>query len=191
MDRKFLRLAVATLIVSVFAVGGNTWAGSLFIPIEGTGTMTTVDPGVQWTDDDGVTHIRGMVRIGDEVGQDADGIPVTGATTYVVNMNIDMATGDGDYSSKAFGETTYGDLTGSMRGSLRATITAFVYDGTYNYPKGYGDFAGWKHRGTFTTILGIDPVYWEGVLHVPGGGDGDKAAATEAETWSKVKDLFR
>lgn len=192
MYRKNPSLAVTALIVGVLVAGGNVWAQSIVIPVEGTSTMTTTDPGVQWTDADGITHIRGMIRIGPEVGQDADGTPISAETVYFANINIDMATGNGDYVSKALGENIiYGDLNGTFRGGLEATITAFVFTGTYNYPKGYGDLAGWKHRGTWTSVMGTDFVNWEGFLHIPGEGGGDKAAAFETFTLSAVKSLYR
>ena len=191
MDRKGLILGIGALLVALGA-GSTVRAQTVFIPLAGEGPVVTVEPGFEWTDDDGVTHIRGRIYVGAEVAQDADGVPLTQSTVYVANLNLNFDTGDGDYQAKAVGDpTTYGDLTGSLVGNLDATISGFVLSGTYNYSRGFGDFAGWKHRGTWTSVVGSEWVTFEGYLQIPGGGGGDKAAATESTTLSAVKDLFR
>lgn len=192
MNRRILMLGVTALIVGVLVAGGIARAESDPIPVEGTETVTTAYPGRDWIDANNVRHVRGMVRIGTDVGQDADGNPVTAETVYIMSMNLDLNTGNGDYRSRAWSrDVVYGDLTGCFVGRLEGTITAFVMNGTYDYPRGFGGLRGWEHHGTFTTILGTDFVNWQGYLLPPDGGGNGKAAAVEATTLSAVKDLFR
>ena len=188
MNRRNLTLLTTALIVCVAALSSNALAGSIKIPVWGSDTSTITDPGVQWVDSDGITHYRGLVMMGIIEGQDDDGTPILGESVSVVNMNVDMATGDGDFICRTRIETAYGDLNGAWEGKLQATLTGFVYDGTYNLPHGYGDFEGWHDRGIWTGVMGSGFITWEGVFHIPGG---HKAAAIESTTLSAVKDLYR
>jgi len=191
MKRNTSILGVAALILSVALLSGNAWAGSIEIPVSGMHSVTTIDPGVAWIDDDGVTHVRGLAQIVEPVGEDLDGVPVTGSGVYVMNINIDMATGNGHISVDMSLDAAYGDLMGALRGHADLSITGFVIGGTYNYSRGDDDFEGWHWRGTFSGIYGGLTGQWDGVFHIPGGGGGNKAAATEARTLSAVKGLFR
>lgn len=184
-------LCVTTLILGVTLFSGHAWAGSIEIPISGTHTSTSIDPGVQFTDDDGILHYRGLVQDVVIAGQDLDGALVTGEGQYLININIDLATGNGDMNVQSSLEMTYGDLVGAFRGRADLTITGFVWDGPFNYIHGNGDFEGWHWRGDVTGIFPLPEAQWEGVFQIPGGGGGDKAAASEAKTWGEVKALFR
>jgi hypothetical protein len=166
-------------------VAGSARADTPIIPFSGTVETFTIDPGVQWTDEDGVTHIRGMVQTGALVGEDENGLPLVASTVYVTNINID-ADGNGDCSSKQFWDGTYDDLTGTFRGNAVATITDFFFEGTWNYPRGTGDFARWHSRGTWSTIFNSGVIVYDGYFQIPG----DKSGATEARTWSAVKALY-
>ena len=189
--RKFDRVVLAFTIGLVLGAG-TTWAGTIEIPVFGTQTATTIDPGKQWTDEEGVFHIRGLENIVEAEGQDMEGVPVVSTAHYEININIDLATGDGDFISRGTQEMTYGDLIGVWEGgNANATISGFVYDGTFNWPRGSGDFDGWHMRGIWTGFFTEGESHWDGVFQIPGGGGGDKAAAYESETWSSVKALYR
>lgn len=187
MDRKTLSRLVATLTVSLALAAGTGWAQTIEIPISGMETLTTIDPGDTFVDADGITHIRGLIQISQIVGQDADGVPVTGVAEYTHNINIDMATGDGNVNTKISTELFYGDLAGHWRGMCHITTTGFVHLGSFVYSRGTDDFAGWHMRGTVTGVFGALVNTWEGHFQIPGG----HKAAVEARTWSGVKDLFR
>lgn len=191
MNRRNLTLGATVLIVGTVILSGNAWAETIEIPVSGTDAVTTIDPGVQFTDSEGITHYRGLVQIAQIMGQDSDGVPVTGVGHYVVNINIDMVTGDGDMNVKMSTEMTYGDLAGAWRGTADLPITGFVFDGPFNYSRGSGDFDGWHMRGSVTGIFAGPENSWGGYFHVPGGESGNKAAATEARTFSAVKELYR
>ena len=189
MKQRKIIPVTTVLLISVALIVGAAWAGSIEIPVSGTQEMTTTDPGRVWIDEDGITHYRGLVIIAVIEGQDLDGVSVTGDGYYVFNINIDMATGNGDLNITISTEMTYGDLVGAWRGRGVATITGFFIDGTFNYFRGYDDFEGWHMRGVHTSIFGGTTGQWEGIFHIPGGGGGNKAAASE--TWSAVKALYR
>ncbi len=178
-----------TLLISLTLLAGASHGQAVFIPVSGEDLIAVVDYGDMWTDGGGITHIRGMIITTVLNGEDIDGVPVNGTATYEVNFNLNMTTGDG--SMKAWGPLvmTYGDLSGSWRVKFNAQLTGWAYDGTFNAPRGYGDFAGWHFRGTWAGIYGQDtPNLFDGFLQIPGG---DKVVAIEAETLSAVKDLFR
>jgi len=187
MTRRRSLLEATILIVGVVILSGHAWGETLEIPVTGLDALTTVDPGVQFTDAEGITHYRGLVQVATIEGQDEDGVPVTGVGYYVHNINIDLATGDGDVNSKLTTQLTYGDLEGDLRGTADMAITGFVAVGSFVYPRGSGAFAGWHMRGSVTGIFGALLNSWDGVFQIPGG----EKAAVEAETWSAVKGLFR
>lgn len=160
-------LAIVIGLVSAIAV---VWAGSVQIPIQGVAYPVTIDPGRQWTDEDGVLHIRGIVQTQYSEGQDENGIPFVMNGELVANLNLDLATGNGDATFHiTYHEVTYGDLHGSFEGTGRATYTGFVAQGEWNNPQGGGDFAGWHSRGTYTRTFGAEQSQWEGILHNPHG----------------------
>ncbi len=177
-------------MVSLMLLAGSVWAGTIVIPLTGLNDGTVlVDPGRQWTDDDGIIHVRGMVRTYDVQGQDADGVPFSGVGEQVLSYNLDPMTGSGDLMSHEYGTVAYGDLEGNLFGIGSGTIAGFLTAGTFNYPHCTGDFAGWHYRGTWTGAIGVPTVQWEGYFHIPGGRN--KAAAVEANTWGAVKALYR
>jgi hypothetical protein len=192
MHRRKLVFLVAVMIAGAFGVGGNAWAQAILIPVSGSEVVETADPGVMWTDEDGITHIREMIRTGISTGQDANGIPIASETEYHSNIDINLATGDGDYLGHAVISGCYGDLVGSAQGHIQGTFTAWTFNGTFNYPQASGEWEGYKLRGTFVSVWGSDFTDWEGIIHaLPGGGGGDKVALHESCTLSEVKALYR
>jgi len=191
MKRSTFFYVATAMLASLVLICGVTWAQSIKIPITGVDELALSDPGIEWTDEEGITHYRGVVYAGVGAGQDIDGVPINGTCVYVYNVNIDMVTGDGDINGTSFVEETYGDLTGTWEGRFAGTIEGFVITCNFNYPHGSGDFAGWHARGVVTAIFGGSSDQWEGIIHIPGGGGGDKAATAESQTWSSVKTLYR
>ena len=167
---------------------GSPLAQTIFIPMSGEDVTTITDPGVQWIDDEGITHMRGVMYTAVTTGQDIDGIPINSVGYYEANINLDMETGDGDLTAWGSNVGTYGDIAGSFRVRFAATLTGFLADGTFIGPRGYDGFEGWKMRGTWTGIFGVPPNYYEGEYQIPGG---DKSPGDEATTLSSVKALFR
>jgi hypothetical protein len=188
MKRKIQALGVTALIAGVTLVASAASAQTIEIPMSGIDYVTTEDLGDVFTDAEGITHYRGLIRTSEFVGQDADGVPITGTAEYEVNINVDLVTGDGDFRVKMASQITYGELTGAWRGTADFVLQGFFYSGPFNYSRGSGDFRGWHWRGISSGVFAGTEQYIEGAFYIPGG---DKAAANEAETWSGVKDLFR
>lgn len=177
----------------MMVVTGVVWAQSIEIPVAGTQiTLGFLDPGKEWIDDEGILHIQGNVSTTELVGEDHNGIPINGTLIHVVSMNVDLATGSGDWHGTSMVEETYGEMSGTYEGTTRATLTNFIWEGEFNFSRGGGDFAGWHTRGTWTSVMNSGYVTWEGIIHLPQGhAGGDKAASLESQSWSSVKVLFR
>jgi hypothetical protein len=192
LRKKFISVT-AVLTLGIVVCAGATRAGTIEIPIFGTQTATeTIDPGKEWTDEDGVLHVRGLVMTVVAEGQDMEGIQLVGTANWTANYNIDLATGDGDYVALGTEEMVYGDLTGTWgNGHCSATISGFIIDGTWNFVRCSGDFAGWHTRGTWTGMFPGPTTQWEGVIQIPGGSGADKSEPSESGTWSSVKALYR
>ena len=188
MKRRLSLAWTPVLFLAVSVLAGTAWAQTIEIPISGTDAVVTIDPGLQFTDSEGITHYRGLIQTSHIEGQDADGVPVISDGEYVVNVNIDMVTGDGDMNVKMAQVMTYGDLEGSWQGTADVLIAGFLFEGPFNYARGSGDFKSWHLRGTVAGVFAGPLNSWDGYFLVPSG---DKAAAVESETWSRVKDLFR
>ena len=182
-------ISATVLLISLALLAGTSSGGTIFIPVSGEDAITVTDPGDTWIDSDGVTHFRGMTLSTVLSGEDINGVPISGIGHYEVNANVDYATGDGDMTVHGSLVMNYGELAGSWRILFTSIITGFVHDGEFNAARGYDDFARWHMRGTWTGTWGPPDVnFFDGYFQIPGGG---KAAATEAETWSGVKGLFR
>lgn len=182
--------AAVILVIGILLVAGTSLARSRFIPMSGQDATTIIDPGVVWTDDDGVTHIRGMKATSIMTGEDIDGVPITGAGDYTVDVDLNYTTGDGEMTAKGMLAMGYGDRVGSWKIRFNTTITGFVHDGTFKAPRGFGDFRRWHLRGTWTGVYSSgEPHLFDGVFHIP-GHHGDKAAPVELKTLSAVKGLF-
>lgn len=178
------------LLLGLMLLTGSALGKAVFIPVSGEDAVTVTSPGESWIDDDGITHIRGLTATTITSGTDDNGVAISGAGNYQANVNLNYATGDGDMSVWGTMTMTYGDLVGSWRTRFVSTVTGFVHDGTFNCPRGFGDLSGWHFRGTWTGIYGSTlPNLFDGYFHIP--GQGNKAAGSESETWSSVKDLFQ
>ena len=193
MKRRMIATVGAALFVSMMFITSAVWAQSIEIPISGTQELMSIDPGVQWVDDEGILHIRGRVTTRYLVGEDAYGISITGMGIVEENFNIDQATGVGEVNGSAHYDYNYGDLVGSLEGVLTGTsTTGIVWEGEYSLPHGGGDFAGWKGRGTWMVLTGSTISTWEGIWHIPqGGGGGSKSIPADSHTWGAVKTLYR
>jgi len=183
--------ATVGLAIGILLVAGTSLAQTRFVPMNGQDATTIIDPGVSWTDDDGVTHIRGMKATSVLTGDDVDGIPITGAGDYTVDVDLNYTTGDGEMVAAGMLAMSYGDLVGSWKIRFTTTITGFIHDGIFKAPRGFGDFRRWHLRGTWTgTYSSDDPHLFEGIFQIP-GHHGDKAGAVELKSLSAVKNLYQ
>ena len=92
-----------------------------------------------------------------------------GTGAGIVNINMDMLTGNGDESGYSISEPTWGELSGTFEGRFCVTYTGGVGIGHGVY-HGTGDFAGMKLMEDFTIVL-VQPyvVNFEGVILDPHG----------------------
>jgi hypothetical protein len=156
------------LLMSVVFVSGTALGESIEIPVSGDMISSVIDPGHQWIDDEGITHIRGWIQDEEGTGQDDYGIPLWFAGIWEGNFNFDE-TYTGDLAGFGTYEMTYGELSGTIEGRVTMTMTYGLISGEFNLGHGGGDFEGWHFRGTFTSIFGSGVLEWEGVLHNPHG----------------------
>lgn len=120
-----------------------------------TGTRFVIPSGQtptrEWTDEDGVWHVRGSVAFVDFEGD------LVGPGIAVVNLNLDRATGNGDESGYLTAELTWGELSGTFAGRFSLTYTGWVGVGHGVY-HGTGGFAGMKFMEDFVIDFTATPV---------------------------------
>jgi len=151
-------LAGVVLLAAVLLITGIVWAKATQTPIAGTETITvTGDPVRFWVDDEGITHYRGLPGEIDFTSGDLDG---TGS--FVVNVNLDPVTGNGDESGAATINVTWGELSGTFEGRLTAIFTAGISSGTVVYHGISGDFQGMKMMMNYSlnTTTGPPGTSW-------------------------------
>ncbi len=133
-------LAGVVLLAAVLLITGIVWAKATKTPISGTQTVTsTGSPVPDWVDDEGIIHYRGLPGVMTFPTGD-----VTGTGSYVVNVNLDLVTGNGDESGTATLDLTWGELSGTVEGRFSGTYTAGTSNGTGVYHGISGDFLGMK-----------------------------------------------
>ena len=133
-------LAGVVLLAAVLLITGIAWAKATKTPISGTQTVqSTGAPERLWVDDEGILHYRGLPGVMTFPSGD-----VIGTGSYVVNVNLDPATGNGDESGTATADLTWGELSGTIEGRFTGTYTAGISYGTGVYHGIGGDFVGMK-----------------------------------------------
>jgi hypothetical protein len=165
--RKVIIAAIAVLTAGLLLTG-IAWAKATKTPVTATKLVTPsgLTPTRDWTDEDGIWHVRGSVAYVDYVEGD-----LHGSGRAVVNLNFDMSTGNGDESGYSTAELTWGELSGTFEGRFSVTYTGFVGVGRGVY-HGSEDFAGMKLMEDFIVILAETPpfvVYSDGTILDPHG----------------------
>jgi hypothetical protein len=108
----------------------------------------------------------------------------------IFNANIHLATGNGDTQGFHYLNGSIGGVSGTWAGHADCIYTGFVMVGQY-VGHGGGGFAGMHIREDITLFYGSGLAVYDGILHDPKGGSGDKAFPTETKSWSSVKALYR
>ncbi len=160
-------LAGMALLVGVVLTAGIVWAKATKTPVEGSASLEVLDLGKLWVDEEGVLHIRGMLLSIETHGA------LSGTGTVVGNLNIDLATGNGDQSfyvtETMTWETPWGEtLTGTFEGRTSGTYASWLEEGRAVY-HGSGDFAGMKFIHTFWGWYQSGSVDYEGIILDPHG----------------------
>lgn len=148
-------------------------------------------PATQWTDEQGVWHVRGAIYSTHVTGS-AGGLPVSGVGVGSLDLNLNLQTGYGDNLVTATYDMTWGDWAGTFQGELHTTYSAGQWIAEWNLPHGTADFAGVKARGTAWGMLGGTTSEAEGVLHLPHGmPDGAPLDGTEPVSWGAIKAVYK
>jgi hypothetical protein len=161
-------LLVVILLAAGLFITGTAEAKAKKTYVTGTTEVTPsgeIEPLEHWEDDDGILHIRGSVSEYEFEG-DMEGIG-----RGLVNLNLDMSTGNGDESGYSTSELTWEGLSGTFAGLFEVKYTGWVGIGHGVY-HGTGDFAGMKLFQDFTVDLSAGPPYeviTEGIILVPHG----------------------
>ena len=147
-------LAGVVLLAAVLLITGIVWAKATKTQISGTQTVeVTGTPERLWVDDEGIVHYRGLPGvIGFPSGD------VEGEGSYVVNVNLDPATGNGDESGTATLNLTWGELSGTVEGRFTGIYTAGISNGTGVYHGISGDFLGMKMMWSYILDGTTGPV---------------------------------
>ncbi len=144
------------LLTIVMLITGIAWAKATKTPISGTQTVqSTGTPARLWVDDEGILHYRGLPGVMTFPSGD-----VTGTGSYVVNVNLDLATGNGDESGAATLNLTWGELSGTIEGRFTGIYTAGISNGTGVYHGISGDFVGMKMMWSYQFTAGDVGVPW-------------------------------
>jgi hypothetical protein len=181
MKKLTILTLTALLAGAVFGAGG-AWAQATFTPVSGEWAYAYADPGTQWTDDEGILHVRDAILVWTMLGGDLE---IVGYSYSIVNINIDPA-GNGDGHSFGHFEVSFDGLVGVFEGHDSGPYTGGVYTGEHVH-HGSGDFAGMRSRGTTLLVHGSGYMSYEDVIQDPHGGK----SAGEPSSWSSVKALYR
>ncbi len=162
-------LAGVVLLTIVLLITGIAWGKATKTPISGTLTVQMAGPPMRyWVDEQGIAHYRGLPSVYDFISGDLDG---TGSS--VVNVDVDLATGNGHESGAATYNVTWGELSGDFEGRLTGTYTAGICTGTAVYHGISGDFVGMKMMMSYSYVLGIPgepwPVTYQAIVLDPHG----------------------
>jgi len=160
-------LAGVVLLAAVLIIAGIVWAKATMTAVTGTTYVTPSEqePLKEWTDDDGIWHVRGEVA---NYVYEGD---LEGTGIGIVNINLDFATGNGDESGYSTSVMTWKGLNGTFEGSFYVIYTGWVGVGHGVY-YGTDDFAGMKLIEDFTIDFTVTPdppyaVNFEGIILDP------------------------
>lgn len=162
-------LAGVVLLAGVMLITGIVWAKATKTPVAGLIQVTPHPPQDAerwWIDDEGILHYRGLPA--DLLLLDG---PLEGTGNAVVNLNIDLLTGNGDESGAVTYQVTWGDLSGTFEGRFSTTYTGGVGTGHGVY-HGTGDLAGMKLMVDISIVAVGDPPFeaaYEGIILDPHG----------------------
>ncbi len=160
--RKTNILVGVTLTAAVLLVTAIAWAQATEVPVSGGQTTDgIIDPGTSWVDDEGITHVRGVIL---EVSFSGD---IEGSAIQGLKYNIDPF-GNGDlHGTAVFVGTIFGDeamLDGRFAGDISGGV--FSADSV-----GHGTIGGAQAQSRLTTtgVLGSGVATYDGTILFPQG----------------------
>ncbi|MCH8274092.1 MAG: hypothetical protein IH851_04820 [Armatimonadetes bacterium] len=153
-----ITLAAAMLLVTATASFQATT-----VPVAGDQfTLAVLDPGRSWVDEEGITHVRGLIL---EVAFIGD---LVGTVIQHLNYNIDPF-GDGDLHGSAEFD---GALIGVGAGALVGRFAGDISGGVFTVESiGRGTLGGARahSRVTTTGVLGSGVAMYTGIVRFPQG----------------------
>jgi hypothetical protein len=185
--KKLALLFFVGVLISALVGSSTVWAGGTFTPVSGTLNLAVVEDEDtrQWVDEDGISHVRGGI-----MEWVSGGGAFVGTGRGIYNLNINWGTGDGDVQAFHYFDFSFGEVSGTFAGHAADIITGFTLAGEF-VAHGDGGFAGMHLRWDGTMVLGSGFTEYDGILHDPHGGGGDKAIPADSQTWGSVKALYR
>jgi len=141
------------LLAAMLLICGIAWAkATKTYNVTGTAHITPSEQEAlkDWTDDDGIWHLRGKVSNWVYEGD------LEGPGVGVINLNFDYATGNGDESGYSSSFLTWQGLSGAFEGTWNLIYTNWVGVGHAVY-LGTGDFAGMKLVEDLTIDFTVTP----------------------------------
>ena len=146
---KKVMIPVIALLV-LFAVTPVMAEPATKIPFTGWGTFVfgNVSPGEEWTTEDGVYHVKGVVSQGDATVYSPLGV-MEGTMIMVHSLALDLNTGQGDCHGKfIIAVPGVGTFEGSEHGSHTITTEGHYISGGF-VGKGTGGFDGVKMKSSY------------------------------------------
>ena len=160
--RKTNLLMSMVLTAAMLLVTGIAWGAATVVDVSGEQfTVGIIDPGTIWVDDEGITHVRGLIL---EVSFTGD---IQGSAIQGLNYNID-AFGNGDlHGTAVFVGTIFGD-DASLGGRFAGDISGGVFSAD---SIGHGTIGGDQAHSRLTTtgVLGSGYATYEGTILFPHG----------------------
>ena len=160
--RKMNFLVGMTLTAAMLLITGTALGAATSVAVSG-GQMTVgiIDPGTSWVDDEGITHVRGLIL---EVSFTGD---IEGSAIQGLNYNMD-AMGNGDLHGTAeFEGTIFGDEA-ALAGRFAGDISGGVFSAD---SIGHGTIGGAQAQSRLTTtgVLGSGVATYDGTILFPHG----------------------
>lgn len=160
--RKTNILASMTLTVAVLMVTGAALGAATEVAVSG-GQMTVgvLDPGISWIDEEGITHVRGLILCVSFSGD------IDGDAIQALNYNMD-AFGNGDlHGTAVFVGTVFGDEA-ELEGRFAGDISGGVFSAD---SIGHGTVGGAQAQSRLTTtgVLGSGIATYTGTFLFPQG----------------------
>ena len=156
-------LAGVVLLAAVLLITGIVWAKATKTSVAGDLTViVTGTPVRYWVDDEGIEHYRGLPYISILSGD------LNGMGNGEININLDPM-GNGDEQGKTTWTGMIGDLSGTFRGHISATVINGVAHGTDVLYGTGGDFVGMKMKINFSLPYATMMTKYQGMLLNPHG----------------------
>ena len=170
ISSKSIPILTLALLAGVVLMTGIAWAKSTEYSVNCEFTYGSTSMAKNWTDDEGVQHLRGIVYL---LNSDPNSGNIKINIAGVCNHNREMVvTGDGDFWGHDHAVVTWGDLTGTFQGIHGGIRVNFTEASSIHVYKGIdGDLVGWTLRlnGIWDMRKDVKAGSFQGILQNPYG----------------------